>query len=394
VTNPGQPAPSYNLATTENSFRFPQVFRTNLAIDQSIGWGMVASAEVMFTQSLSNVFYYNANLKEATSTFSGPDNRPRFPTFNPATGGLLSGAAFNNAIRINPKVTDATVLKSGPYGGSFLTTVKIEKPVRSKGLGFLVAYTYSSAKDYVQAGSIASSSFTANRSVNGNNHPDLAYTDFDIRSRVIGNINYRLELAKSIGLQFSLFGQSQQQGRASYTYSGDMNGDGISGNDLIWVPKDQSQMNFQQYSQTINGQSVTFTPAAQKAAWDAYITQDKYLNSVRGGYTARNGLLLPMVTRFDLSAMLELFHNIGKQRHTIQLRADIFNIGNLLNPAWGVGYVINTTNPLAARGYDPATGQPLYRMNLVNNSLNYTTYRRGTSLTDVWQAQLGVRYIF
>jgi len=394
ITNPGQPAPSYNIATTENNFRFPQVFRTNLAVDQSLGWGMVASAEVMFTQSLSNVYYYNANLKEATDHFSGPDNRPRFPTFNPATGGLLSGASFNNAIRINPKVTDATVLKSGPYGGSFLTTVKLEKPIRSKGLGFMMAYTYSSAKDYVQAGSIASSSFTGNRSVNGNNHPDLAYTDFDIRSRVIGNINYRLELAKSIGLQFSLFGQSQQQGRASYTYSGDMNGDGISGNDLVYVPKDITQMNFQPYSITVNGAPQLLTANAQKAAWTQYINQDSYLSSIRGGYSARNGLLLPMVTRFDLSAMLELFHNIGKQRHTIQLRADIFNIGNLLNSAWGVGYVINNSSPLAARGYDPATGQPIFRMNTVNNSLNYTTYRRGTSLVDVWQAQFGIRYIF
>jgi len=394
ITNPGQPAPSYNIATTENSFRFPQVFRTNLAIDQAIGWGMVASAEVMFTQSLSNVFYYNANLKEATDRFSGPDNRPRFPTFNTNTGALLSGTAFNNAIRINPKVTDATVLKSGAYGGSFLTTLKLEKPIRSKGLGFMVAYTYSSAKDYVQAGSIASSSFTGNRTVNGNNHPDLAYTDFDIRSRVIGNVNYRIELAKSIGLQFSLFGQSQQQGRASYTYSGDMNGDGISGNDLIYVAKDITEMNFQPYTITVNNAPQLLTANAQKAAWTQYINQDDYLSETRGTYTQRNGLLLPMVTRFDLSAMLELFHNIGKQRHTIQLRADIFNIGNLLNHSWGVGYVINNSSPLAARGYDAATGQPIYRMNTVNNSLNYNTYRRGTSLVDVWQAQLGIRYIF
>jgi hypothetical protein len=59
-----------------------------------------------------------------------------------------------------------------------------------------------------------------------------------------------------------------------------------------------------------------------------------------------------------------------------------------------VGYVINNSSPLAARGYDPATGQPIFRMNTVNNSLNYSTYRRGTSLLDVWQAQFGIRYIF
>jgi hypothetical protein len=33
-------------------------------------------------------------------------------------------------------------------------------------------------------------------------------------------------------------------------------------------------------------------------------------------------------------------------------------------------------------------------MNTVSNSLSYETYRRGTSLADVWQAQFGIRYIF
>ena len=101
-----------------------------------------------------------------------------------------------------------------------------------------------------------------------------------------------------------------------------------------------------------------------------------------------------MVTRFDLNAMLEFFRTIGGQRHTIQLRMDVFNVGNLINHAWGVGYVMNTTTPLAARGYNPATGVPIFRMNAVNNSLDYTTTRRSAALIDVWQAQWGIRYIF
>ena len=149
-------------------------------------------------------------------------------------------------------------------------------------------------------------------------------------------------------------------------------------------------MNFEAY--TASG--VTYTVQQQQDAFEAFIQQNSYLNGNRGKYAERNGYLLPMVTRFDLSAMLELFHNIGKQRHTIQLRADVFNIGNLLNSEWGVGYTVNTFNPLAARGFTPSTGVPLYRMNAVNNSLNYTTTRRGTGLIDVWQAQFGIRYIF
>jgi hypothetical protein len=173
-----------------------------------------------------------------------------------------------------------------------------------------------------------------------------------------------------------------------------MNGDGLSGNDLMYIPRNTSEMNFQQYTATVNGQTVTYTVQAQKEAFDRYIAQDPYLSQHRGEISVRNGLLLPMVTRFDLSAMLELFTMVGKNRHTIQLRADIFNIGNMVNSAWGVGYVVNNSAPLAARGYDAATGIPLFRMNTVNNSLTYETYRRGASLIDVWQAQFGIRYIF
>ena len=391
IANPGTPAPSYNIATTEKAFRFPQVFRANLGIDQNIGLGgIIASAELIFTQSLSNVLYYNANLKPTTLTFAGPDNRPKFNTFG-ANGQALSGAAFNNAVRINPKITDATVLKSGPYGGSFMTTVKLEKPMRKPtGFGWMVAYNYGSTRDFMSAGSIGFSSWRDMRSVRGNNSVDISFSDNDTRHRVIGNLNYRVELAKTVGLQFSLGMQSQNQGRISYTISGDMNGDGLQGNDLIYIPKNQSEMNFEQY--TLSGN--TFTVQQQKDAFEAFIQQDGYLRENRGKYAERNGLLLPMVTRFDLSTMVEIFRNIGKQRHTIQLRADIFNVGNLINSAWGVGYTVNTTSPLAARGFNPATGVPVYRMNTVSNSLNYTTTRRGTGLIDVWQAQFGIRYSF
>jgi hypothetical protein len=114
---------------------------------------------------------------------------------------------------------------------------------------------------------------------------------------------------------------------------------------------------------------------------------------MRGKVVDRNGVLQPYVVRFDFSTQLELFRNIGKNRHTIQLRADIFNIGNMINNAWGVANFVNTFNPLVAANVD-ANGVPLFRMNRVNNSINYTTYRKSTGLGDVWQAQFGIRYIF
>ena len=389
LPNPGVPASSYNIATTENDFRFPQVLRANIAVDQKIYKDIVASGEFMFTQSLSNINYYNANLKPSVANFNGPDTRPRF-------GGVgLSGTAFNNAVRINPKITDATVMESGPLGGSITATIKIEKPTKAKGLGWMVAYNFTRARDYMSPGSIASSSWNAIQSVRGNNQTDIAFSDNEIRNRVIGNVNYRIELGKSAALQFSLFGQSQNQGRFSYTYSGDMNGDGVSGNDLLYVPRNQSEMNFLPITQ---GATVIATVQQQRDAFDAFINQDPYLSKIRGKVSERNGVLQPYIVRFDFSTQLELFRNIGKNRHTIQLRADIFNVGNLIKSSYGVSNFINASNfgasnPLAAAGVD-ANGVPTFRMNRVNNSINYSTYRKGTGIGDVWQVQFGIRYIF
>ena len=380
---PGTPAKSYNIAPIEKKFRFPQVFRTNLAIDQKLFWGMVGSAEFLYTQSLSNIFYYNANQKLATTRFSGPDTRPRF-----------AGSA--SSARINPNVVDATVLASRPYGANTSVTLKIEKPLQ-RGLSWLLAYNFGRTKDYASASTIAFSSFTSTRTVNGNNLPDYSFSDNDTRHRVIGNITYRKEIAKTAAFQVSLFGQSQVQGRFSYGYSGDLNGDGITGNDLLYIPKDQSQaeMNFEEYTIKINNVPTTFTIQQQKDAFEKFINQNGYLSSHRGQVSQRNGVLQPILTRLDLSTVVELFRNIGKNRHTIQFRADIFNVGNFINHKWGVADVINTTSPVAAR--QPAANNPnvpVFRYNLLNNSLDYSTYRKGTSIADVWQGQLGVRYIF
>ena len=401
---PGQAASSYNIATTEQDFRFPQILRSNLALDYKITKDIIGSIEGIFTQSMSNIFYYNANLIPSAVNFTGMDNRPRFGAV--ATGTLGANNTFPtsssdpnriitpsvSSIRINSKVSDATVMKSGPLGGSFMTTLKLEKPIKAQGFGWMAAYNFGYTRDFINPGSIAASSWTANRSVNGNNRPDIAYSDYDVRNRLIANLNYRKEVSKNVAIQFSLFYEGRNWGRLSYAYTGDMNGDGVTGNDLMFIPtaSQVQSMKFENY--TLNG--VVQTQSMQQTAFENYIQQDKYLSGRRGEYAERNGVLMPTVNRFDISAMVELFKNIGKDRHTVQLRADIFNVGNLINSNSGVAYVVNTTNPIAFRAVDNTSGAPVFRMNAVNNSLNYSTYRKGTSTADVWQMQIGIRYIF
>jgi hypothetical protein len=91
-------------------------------------------------------------------------------------------------------------------------------------------------------------------------------------------------------------------------------------------------MNFSQFATG----GVTYTAAQQAAAWDAYIAQDPYLSKHRGEYAVRGAVFLPLVKRMDLSLSQDLFASLGGRKHRMQVRADVTNVGNLLNKNWGV----------------------------------------------------------
>ena len=101
------------------------------------------------------------------------------------------------------------------------------------------------------------------------------------------SLSYRLEYFNFGATTISVFLDNYTFGNGSYTCSGDMNGDGVSNNDLHLRPAQQSEMSFA----AITG---AFTPEQQAAAWDAYISQDKYLTRRRGQYAERGGAFLPM----------------------------------------------------------------------------------------------------
>ena len=159
-------------------------------------------------------------------------------------------------------------------------------------------------------------------------------------------------------------------------------------NDLVYVPRDQSEMNFT----PITG-AVPFTAAEQAAAWDSYISQDSYLSQHRGGYAVRNGVRLPMVFRLDFSVSQDLFKNLGGARHSLQFRADFLNFSNLLNHDWGVGQRLVNAQPLTNPAVD-AQGQATYRLRVVNNALMSKSLETTAGLSDVYQIQFSLRYSF
>ncbi len=381
---------SYAIAVTDPNFKFPQLLRTNIGMDMKLPLGMVGTLEAIFSKNLNQVYYINANLEPSTATYSGVDNRPTFPGL-----GLSASTTptQNNALRIVDKITDAILLTNTNKGYTYSLTAQLQKQF-SRNFFFTTAYNFAEAKDLMTAGSIAFSSWTGNPSVFGNNNQQLAFSDNDQRHRIIAGVFYKKYWGKwgATGFNFGL--QAGNQGRLSYTINGDANGDGITFNDLMFVPKNTSDIVLEQYNVGTGATARTVTVDAQRAALEAYITSSPYLNSIRGGYAERNGALLPWLTTIDASVTQDFNVNVAGQKNTLQFRLDLVNAGNMVNDKWGVGTVPITTNPLQWRSRN-ANNQPVYRLTEITSTVLPTTvYRDGSRLVDLWQIQLGARYIF
>lgn len=379
--NPTTPS-SYNIALSDPDFKWPQLWRTNLAVDVQLPLGFVGTIEGIYNRNLNNVMYNDVNQQVAAGAYPGADNRPTFPGLG------LSGGAFNSAARINAQITDAILLFNTNEGDSYSITGKLERQFQN-GLYGMLAYNFGEARDLITAGSIAFSSWRDNSSVTGNNTPALAFSDQDQRHRVVGAVSYRIEYLKAAATTFSLFLQSGNQGRYTFTINGDMNGDGIVTNDLMYIPTSATDANQIRFTDINNGPSAS----EQAAAFEQFIRNNDYLSSNRGQYAERNGALMPWLTTLDLSIQQEFFVEIGGRRNTIQLRADISNFANLVNSDWGVGNQVVNNRPLRFTGKD-AEGYPTYQFSQVSGAFPSEVLNTDVDLINVWQAQFGVRYIF
>lgn len=388
----GAPASSYELAVTDPDFKFPQLWRSNLAIDQRLPLGIIGTLEGLYNKDVNGVYYINANLPAAQSAFTGADTRPRY-TSN----------------RINANVANNIVLKNQSEGYSWNLAVSLERPF-ANGLFLKGAYSYGEAKNTVDPGSIAFGSFNNNPHSGDPNNPGLGYSGASPGHRVFLATSYRAEWLKFGATSIGLFWEGRAGGNTSYTYSGDLNGDGGTSNDLIYIPRDASEMNFQAYTQAevrVNNVVVTpartFTVAEQVAAWETYISNDDYLSEHRGEYVERGAVFLPMTMRADFQLTQELFTNFLGARNGLQFRADVLNIGNLINEDWGLGQRIINTQPLivptaAQGGPADAAGRAQYRLRNVQQNNVHTLLTEPLEQTvgigDVYRVQFSLRYTF
>lgn len=389
----------YGVNASADDLKFPQIWKSNLAIDQKLPLGLVGTLEAIYNQNINALRYYDVNRTAADRNFAGADTRPRFPASGAAS------ADVQNKRYINPTINEAYILSNTKEGYSYSMTAKLEKPVQN-GFSGMLGYTYAYAKDLVSVGNTAGEA-AAVASVAGLNRPVLSWANNDLRHRGVGYINYRKEYGGNFGgaSMITIGGVYATGSKVSYIYSNDMNGDGLT-NDLIFVPNAGTDLKFADIT-TGSGATLKtlFTAAEQQAALTKYIDAHPYLSTRKGGYAERNGGIFPSLARFDVAFEQDIYMKVAGKRNTLRFRLDIFNASNLLSSKLGVGNQITTTNPLTFASVG-ADGIPVYRMATqviadpasttggTKSVLLQDAFVKSKTIDDVYQIQLGVRYIF
>ena len=365
----GQIGKSADINGVDPDFHMPQIWKSSLAFDINLptSFPLSITAEWMFNKTIwgTRLVNWNINEKAVTKRFNGPDNRLMYE------GNYTYGG--NNAYIL-------TNSREG-YGNTYNITIKAE-PLRN--LKLMASYTSTESQEISgMPGSAASSAYTGLASVNGPNFLGLQRSQYVTPDKLSANISYYLDLIG--GLQLDLYYSGYSAYGNSFTYSNDMNGDGIA-YDLMYIPATKDE--------------ILFTSEADRDAFWAFLEQDNYLSRHKGQYAEANAARAPFVHRFDLRVAKDIKFHIGSTSHKFQISASIDNIGNMINSKWGVrqlaynqsaaGYI----SPLKYAGVN-AAGVPMFSFNKVDDQYptkTYTNYFKNTS--ECWQILLGLKYYF
>jgi hypothetical protein len=377
--NPGY---TFQVNATAEKFHWPQVWKTDLAVDFKFGNGWLGTVEGIYGKDINAVVHRNYNMKPPTGQLNGTgDNRASFAGFNEVN--IYSSS--DNAIGFLDAGT--IILDNTSEGYQASLTGKISK-LWDFGLYWDIAYTYLSSKDYTSIpAEIAADAFQRNPVAGNPNEPMYSWSRYGLKHRIVSSAYYKVDYS-SFASVFGLFFEAGRGDRYSFTYAGDLNGDAIVNNDLLYVPNGQNDIHFGSVDENGNG-IVAEDADEQWAALSAFIDQDDYLSTRKGDFAERHGPMRPWFNQLDFRFMQDFYFDVKGKRNTLQLSFDILNLGNLFSSNWGVYKIPTTQTPITVNGVDN-NGVPYFSFDKTLTE----SYTDDVSNISKWQMQIGIRYIF
>lgn len=385
--------PAANVDILSPGLEQPSVWKANLAFETELPalpvvGQLVAGAEWLHTKTKSGIYYEHLNLGAATRL--GPDGREMFYTPQgydancwTATGsGITSGACtgFRNKALSNPNFNNVLLAKETGKGGGDAITLSLTRPT-SEGFGWSLAYTRTSAKEVSPLTSSVSNSNWLNRNIFNPNEEVLSNSNYLVRDRFNASLNWSKAFVANYRTSVGVFYEGRKGKPYSWTYLNDLNGDGITGNDLMYIPAAPGDVSFRATS--------TLTAAQAEAKFWEIVEANPGLASAKGGLVGRNNNYAPWVNNFDVRLSQEIPGFM--KGHKASFTLDILNFGNLLNKKWGRISEISFPSNRSFVNYAglDASGKYVYSLGSLED---YTT--RQTSGESQWALQATLRYEF
>ena len=399
---------SYSLNVTDPSFKFPQALKASLAVDQKLPKNWIVTLEMTYAKDVNAAFFQNVNLPEpsAGTPLVGADNRIRYASSQIYPVGGAAAATVSN-----PNIGNAIYMTNVNGGYAYTATIQVQK--QFKGLYVNASYTYAMAKDVMVGGSTAATMWGSKPISGDPNQPWVGNSNAYMPSHFIASGSYIFRYGKHYATTVGLIFEAAVSGIGSYVYNGDLNNDGQTSNDLLYIPTVADYTS----GKYVTGNTGGLDKRTPDEVWyqiNAYISQDRYLNSHRGKYAERNALIFPWYSRLDAHVAQDFYMKAGKNTHTIRLSVDIVNVGNMINSDWGVYRLpsAGTGSSILASGVPNVINVGLISARVVNNSPVYSfpyqiaptatsagvpytsSWKDDTSLASRWQMQFGIRYLF
>ncbi|MVN79163.1 TonB-dependent receptor [Hymenobacter sp. HMF4947] len=409
--NAAQKLPNVVQNTTEvnlidPNFKMPQVWRSSLAFDFKLPSGFRASVEGLYTKVIQDVQFENINLTDNVTYFTqGPTQTPRYSA--PTGGNAKVNTAFSNAFLLTNTNQGYRYQLTGSLGKGF-----------GNFLDLTAAYTYGQSKDISNG---IRNSFQSNWELNpaqNVNNPGLAYSNFDLRHRVVASINFHKNFAQRFTGYFTSVLTYASGSPYTWVYNNNFFGNGQQAVSQAYIPANAADITLVSRGASPvttanpNGYGLDAS-GTQYAALSSFVDGDSYLKNRRGQYAERNAARTPWNNQADVRFMIEAkLGNLTPNEagvvsggHAIQISFDIQNVGNFLNNKWGRQYFVpNTFNSTLGTGlsqvaFADAAGN-------ISSTYSATQFNRPAftfsspatysidQLASRWQGQLGVRYLF
>jgi outer membrane receptor protein involved in Fe transport len=357
----------------DNGFKLPTVHRSSLAADYTVPGGFIATVEGMYTKSIHDIKFLNIGLKDSTVA-SPVDGRP-----------IFQGSAVQQ--RVNPAFTSVFLLTNTDQGDRYSITGQLRKTLVN-GFQGSAAYTYGRSHDVSNGIRNSPQSNWEYNQVADPRNPVAAFSNFDVRHRVIADISWQHAWRPGYTFGVSAVYSGVSGSPFTFVYTGDANRDGSSANDLIYVPRDLAD------ARIVAATGDTRTPQDIWNQLDAFIKSQPGLDAARGSIVGRNAGRTPWNHEVDLRLSQDLpVVGTGKQRAQVTL--DIINFGAMLGTKLGRQYFVPNENnynfPTLRVTRTDASGAPSgFSFDPVPNNEPW----QYDELNSRYQMQLGLRFSF